>query len=77
MTLSHAAIATGRNFPDALAGAVLCGRTNSVMVLAKDASSAGLQTIFAGRGGIATGLFLGGEGAVSPELAAEVERRTA
>jgi putative cell wall-binding protein len=61
------AVATGANFPDALAGGVLQGRANSVMVLTpSDTLHEGVrQTLVANKGGIWEVRFLGGLSAVS------------
>lgn len=37
LTFARPAVASGRNFPDALAGSALCGRSRSVLLLANDA----------------------------------------
>ncbi len=39
MTTAHMGVATGRSYYDALAGAALCGKMNSVLVLADDGNS--------------------------------------
>lgn len=66
-TAKHVAIATGKNFPDALAGAALCGKNKSLLLLVKDEKSPTLDRI--GHDSyIETGYVLGGEGAVSASL---------
>jgi putative cell wall-binding protein len=61
------AIATGANFPDALAGGVLQGRSGSVMLLTPTASlDPGVSsTLTANRAVMYEVRFLGGTGAVS------------
>ncbi len=39
MTAAHMGVATGRSYYDALAGAALCGKMNSVLILADDGNS--------------------------------------
>ncbi|MDO8881206.1 MAG: cell wall-binding repeat-containing protein [Coriobacteriia bacterium] len=61
-------IATGENYPDALAGGVLQGKAGSVMLLTPTASlctEAGYK-LLNNRGDISTVTFFGGTGAVSP-----------
>lgn len=67
MERTNAAVATGQAFPDALAGAALCGKNNSVLLLAKDKDSVSLQLVDK-LAGIETGYVLGGTSAVSEEL---------
>lgn len=67
MGLTNVTVATGQNFPDALAGAALCGSKNSALILAKDTASAGLKLIDADAG-VLVGYALGGEGAVSASV---------
>jgi putative cell wall-binding protein len=45
MTLQGCAIATGQNFPDALAGASLLGKNGSVILLANDADTSALSLL--------------------------------
>ena len=47
MSLEGVAVAYGGNFPDALAGAVLCGRNNSVLILADDDNVGYAKDLFA------------------------------
>ena len=75
MTMANVTVATGKNFPDALAGAALCGSNNSVLLLAKDTGSAGLSLVNA-QAGVKTGYVLGGEGAVSADILAYLEKAT-
>jgi putative cell wall-binding protein len=68
------AIATGRDYPDALAGGVLAGRDGTVLLLTP---SRGLHPSVANeldarRDGIDTVVFLGGTGAVSQAVRDEV-----
>jgi putative cell wall-binding protein len=73
MGFKHAAVATGANFPDALSGAALCGANDSVLVLASGATSPAVAYLDGKGSEVDTGYFLGGELAVSPELAKHVE----
>lgn len=61
-------IATGENYPDALAGGVLQGRSGSVMLLTTSASLSGdtASALSAHKGVIDTVTFFGGTGAVTP-----------
>ena len=67
MGVSHAAVATGANFPDALAGAALCGRNGSVLLLSLDAGhgKVALRDVLEPHAAeVYQGYVLGGEGAV-------------
>ena len=72
LTCAHPGVATGENFPDALAGACLCGSKGSVMVLTngkKAVASSGITSVLAQHvGEIENGYIFGGEGAVSADL---------
>ena len=72
MTYDGAAVATGAAFPDALAGATLCGRAGSVLLLAKDGRTQAID-LLADASGVDGVYILGGESAVSASLAALVE----
>lgn len=76
MTMEYVTVATGKNFPDALAGAALCGAKDSVLVLAKDKESVGLSLINADAG-VLVGYALGGTSAVSTDLFSYLESLTA
>ena len=67
MTMQNVAVATGQNFPDALAGAALCGTNSSPLLLVKDKNSVSLDLVTKSAG-IKEGYVLGGTGAVSAEL---------
>ncbi len=45
MTASHMGVATGRSYHDALAGAALCGKMNSILVLADDKNSGNVDKV--------------------------------
>jgi len=68
------AIATGQNFPDALAGGVLQGASQSVMLLTTSAQldPSARAALEANRNDINTVTYLGGDGAVSPAVRAAV-----
>ena len=67
--LTNAVVATGANFPDALAGAPLCGANNSVMLLVSPykASLADLILTEKNASQVDHGYVLGGENAVTKE----------
>lgn len=69
MCWTRVAIATGANFPDALAGGVLQGACGSVMVLtpSKTLDPATRAALSANKGSVSEVRFLGGLGAVSSE----------
>lgn len=72
MGYTSAAVATGKNFPDALAGAALCGYYNSVLILAADTNPAGdgmaLALAKANDAEVVEGYVLGGAGVVSGDI---------
>ncbi len=70
------AIATGENFPDALAGGVLQGRAGSIMLLTPRASLATdtQSCLESHRAVIQAVTYLGGDGAVSPAVKASVSQ---
>ena len=45
MTAAHMGVATGRSYYDALAGAALCGKMNSVLILADDGNSNNVDNV--------------------------------
>ncbi len=47
MTVEHMGVATGRSYQDAIAGAALCGKMNSVLILADDGNSSNVDAIVA------------------------------
>ena len=61
-------LATGNNFPDALAGAALGGSTRSVMLLVSSASDATVSTMTANKQSISKFYVVGGEQAISNSL---------
>lgn len=68
------ALATGANFPDALAGGVLQGRDNSVMLLTPSGTLAdpAKTALTANKDSIHTVRFLGGDSAISQAVRAQV-----
>ena len=66
-------VATSQNFPDALAGAAMCGKNGSVLVLADD--KAGLNATFpkAYKTKINQGYVFGGELAVGKKTLTTLE----
>lgn len=66
MTTNYVALASGKGFADALAGAALCGKNNSVLVIADDANRSTITGFVASRtNNIVSGYALGGEASVS------------
>ena len=45
MTAAHMGVATGRSYYDALAGAALCGKMNSVLILADDGNNKNVDNV--------------------------------
>ena len=76
MSVATPCVATGVNFPDALAGAALAGSKGSVLLLVADENSATVSFLADRKASVASGYFLGGEGAISNELAAIIENST-
>ena len=62
-------VATGQNFPDALAGAALAGKVGSPLLLAHAATDATVNTMRTHRASISNFYVLGGEAAVPTSLA--------
>ncbi len=76
MSFNDAGIATGKNFPDALAGGALCGSRGSVVLLADADSISGIQMInllAAHKDEISRVYYLGGTNSVTPALATLIE----
>lgn len=68
-------VATGTGYWDALSGAALCGRSNSVLVLVNDASSSSIADfVNAHAQEISTGYVLGGTAAVDEDTLAALEK---
>ena len=76
LTLKTPAVATGANYPDALAGAALCGKNKSVMALVKDGKLSGVDILAKYSSLIQHGYVFGGAGAVSDQLASTVAKQT-
>ena len=69
MTASHSALATGITFYDALAGSALCGKVDSVLLIASDANRVCVTDFIAShRGDIEKGFVFGGPVAVSDSV---------
>jgi putative cell wall-binding protein/subtilisin family serine protease/uncharacterized protein YjdB len=74
MTCDEMAVASGANYPDALAGGPLCGENNSIMLLTSSSSTDKASELLSeNSGSISTGYILGGTGAVSDGTAAKIE----
>ena len=70
MSCNLVAIATGENFPDALAGAAFAGANDGILVLAKAAESPAVDTVAEVLGGQIDRCFVyGGEAAVTDDTA--------
>lgn len=72
MSYDGAAVASGENYPDAIAGGALCGKRGSVMLLAgktDEDSAFALDAIAANKASIKSANVLGGSSAVSDEFA--------
>ena len=76
MTCASPSVATGKNFPDALAGAPFAGSQNSVLLLANSPSDPTVSYLESVGEGIGAGYFIGGPSAVSDALAKDIARRT-
>lgn len=73
LSANNMAIATGANFPDALAGAALCGKNNAVILLVADSADARAHVkkfLTANKGTIKRGYVLGDKSVVSNSLQA-------
>lgn len=69
---NNMAYATSVNFPDALAGAALCGKNKAVLLLADGAHASNVSFAIANLSAIKTGYVLGGTAAVSEGLVAKL-----
>lgn len=77
MSADGMAVATGANYPDALAGGPVCGSTNSIIVLATEGGTTALDSIVkTNKDVISYGYFLGGTSAVSDSLISLVKGYT-
>ena len=76
MTTDKPVVATGENYADALTGAPLAGKNNSVMVLVKDANSAGVSVLAANKTKIKHGYFLGGIAAIPDAVCTAIAKKT-
>lgn len=66
MSVANVGVASGDNFPDALAGGALCGKNNSVIVLANNSDHSCITgLISSNKANITKGYVFGGEAAVS------------
>ena len=64
MGVAHMAVATGGGYWDALTGAAVCGKQNSVLVLVNEGSYQAFDAVYS-RGKVRHGHVLGGRAAVS------------
>lgn len=64
MNANQMGVATSQNFPDALAGAALCGHNKAVLILADDKATANASFPSAYKNNISKGYIFGGIGAV-------------
>ena len=72
----YAVLATGENFPDALAGAALMARNGSALLLVKDQSSPTVAHLAAKKLDVESGYFLGGTKAIPVDLADYIAEAT-
>ena len=69
MITTECAVATGENFPDALAGAAMIGAKGGILILVNSADSAAVSQLESANGKINICYFFGGTAAVSDEVA--------
>lgn len=74
MTADKMGVATPMNYPDALAGAALCGKNNSVMVLLNDSLPQNLEFIKKYKHSISKGYVFGGTSVVGTKTFGELEK---
>ena len=72
LTAKVPAVATGANYPDALAGAALQGQIGSILVLVNDESSSSLQALIDNAATIERGYVLGGKIVIPDSLVAHL-----
>ena len=75
LSFNNMAVATGRNFPDALAGAALCGKQRAVLCLVDDTQEGNVcidGVIRPNKDSIAQGYFFGGDAVVTPATQARI-----
>lgn len=77
LSFNNMAVATAKGFSDALAGAALCGKTESVLCLVDEGVTAGYVCVdgvmTANKNSIYQGYFLGGNGVVTPATQARIK----
>ncbi len=74
MSFNDAGIATGKNFPDALAGGALCGARGSVLLLAHmDGDTQAVDLLAAHKDEVSRVYYLGGENSITPDLTFLIE----
>ena len=76
MSLAKPVVASGKNYPDALAGGALAGKWNSALALVANADSAPVSSIVAAKEGIGHGYVLGGPYAVSYKTCTGIADKT-
>ncbi|MCI1666118.1 MAG: cell wall-binding repeat-containing protein [Atopobiaceae bacterium] len=77
MTVKHMGVATVNGFEDALSGAALCGKSNSILVLVATSDQTCVNTIVADNADeIETGYIFGGPGAVSNSTVSNLKAKT-
>ncbi len=72
MTCDDAAIATGENFPDALATGGMLAKTKSVLLLASSGNTSALEVLSGNADGVARVFAIGGEAAMPMEVKMKV-----
>ena len=70
MTAAHMGVATGKSYYDALTGAALCGKNNSILVLADDGNSSTVDNVVKPhRGELQKNCYVfGGPSAIQPTV---------
>ena len=76
MVINNVGIASSLNFPDALAGAALCGKNKSVILLADDSNNSNVAFIKSKASSVKKGFVFGGLSAVGQETFNKLVRAT-
>ena len=75
MSANALGLATVTSYYDALCGAALCGRMNSVMLLVNDAASPSIAGFVANHSAVIDGIFIfGGDGTIDPATYAAITK---
>ena len=76
MTINKLGVATGKNFPDALAGGAFCGHNNSVLLLADDTALNNVSYVKTKKKDISKGFIFGGHTAVGTRTYQQLDAAT-